>query len=65
MQNEDKEKALALNRLAREQMKLKLLKDIQFDLAVCEIEGWDKLEYLHEIRALIDSLLIKESKNEA
>lgn len=32
----------ALNRLAREQIKLRLLADIRFDLAVCEIEGWDK-----------------------
>lgn len=30
----------ALNRLAREQIKLRLLADIRFDLAVCEIEGW-------------------------
>lgn len=33
----------ALNRLAREQIKLRLLADIRFDLAVCEIEGWNKL----------------------
>ncbi len=33
-----------LNRLAREQMKLKLLQDIRTDLIVCEIEGWDKAD---------------------
>lgn len=46
----------ALNRLAREQIKLRLLADIRFDLAVCEIEGWDKAEYLSEIKNMIDEL---------
>lgn len=46
----------ALNRLAREQIKLRLLADIRFDLAVCEIEGWDKLEYLNELKSMIDDL---------
>lgn len=46
----------ALNRLAREQIKLRLLADICFDLAVCEIEGWDKAEYLSEIKNMIDEL---------
>lgn len=45
-----------LNRLAREQIKLRLLADIRFDLAVCEIEGWDKLEYLTELKSMIDDL---------
>lgn len=46
----------ALNRLARKQIKLRLLADIRFDLAVCEIEGWDKLEYLNELKSMIDDL---------
>lgn len=46
----------ALNRLAREQIKLRLLADIRSDLAVCEIEGWDKAEYLSEIKNMIDEL---------
>lgn len=46
----------ALNRLAREQIKLRLLADIRFDLAVCEIEGWDKTEYLAELKEMIDTL---------
>lgn len=45
-----------LNRLAREQMKHRLLKDIRMDLAICEIEGWDKREYLNELKNLIDGL---------
>ena len=42
----------AFNRLAREKMKLRLLADIRMDLMVCELEGWDKLEYLDELLAL-------------
>ena len=30
----------ALNTLAREQMKLRLLADVRTDMTVCEIEGW-------------------------
>lgn len=43
----------ALNRLAREQMKLRLLADIRTDLVVCEIEGWDARDYLHDLHLLI------------
>lgn len=46
----------ALNNLAREQIKLRLLADISLDLAVCEIEGWNKLEYLNELKSMIDDL---------
>lgn len=46
--------ALALNCLAREQMKLRLLHDIRIDLAVCDIEGWDKLEYIRDLQEAID-----------
>jgi hypothetical protein len=43
----------ALNRLAREQMKVKLLADINVDLTVCEIEGWDAREYLRDLHLMI------------
>lgn len=46
----------AFNRLAREKMKLRLLADIRMDLMVCELEGWDKLEYLDELLALVQKL---------
>lgn len=49
-----------LNRLAREQMKVKLLNDIRADLAICEIEGWDKREYIQELHELIDGLATDE-----
>ena len=47
--------APSLNRLAREQMKLKLLADIRMDLIICEIEGWDKMEYINELNELVNS----------
>ena len=46
----------SLNRLAREQVKLRILNDIKFDMAVCEIECWDKTEYLNELKKLINSI---------
>ena len=45
----------AFNRLAREKMK-RLPADIRMDLMVCELEGWDKLEYLDELLALVQEL---------
>ena len=45
--------AEALNRLAREQCKTKLLADINADMMACEIEGWDQSAYLAELHALI------------
>ena len=47
--------APSLNRLAREQMKLKLLEGIRMDLIICEIEGWDKMEYINELNELVNS----------
>lgn len=45
--------AQALNRLAREQTKTRLLADIHFDMTVCQVEGWDQIEYLRELHELI------------
>lgn len=53
----DKECARALNTLAREQLKTRLLADIRIDIQVCQIEGFDYKEYLLELRELIDSFL--------
>lgn len=46
----------ALNNLAREKMKYRLLADISLDLVICEMEGWDKLEYLAELKKMINTL---------
>ena len=48
--------ARALNRLAREQMKLRNLADVRIDLTICEIEGWDQREYIDDLTAAITSL---------
>ena len=50
------ETAMALNRLAREQMKCRLLQDIRVDLAVCEIEGWSQTEYIDELMTEVKGL---------
>lgn len=46
----------ALNRLTREKMKYRLLADISLDLVICELEGWDKTEYLNELKDMINAL---------
>jgi hypothetical protein len=56
----DKETRLALNRKAREELKLKLLIDISIDLQVCELEGWTIKGYLLELQELINSFLNKK-----
>ena len=45
----DKDAVPALNRLAREQMKHRLLADLAVDATVCQLEGYDFFEYLNEI----------------
>lgn len=55
----EKECEIALNKLAREQTKYKLLKDIKFDLQVCELTGINPKEYLLELKEIIDEFLSK------
>lgn len=56
---EDKNKiSLQLNKLAREQMKEKLLTDILIDLKICELEGFNKKDYIYELRDLLNSIKI-------
>lgn len=62
MVDHDENIGLALNRLARESMKLRLLNDIRVDMEVCKIEGVSQLEYLNELKEIIDSFLVKEKK---
>ena len=46
-----------LNQLAREETKLRLLRDIAADIVVCKMEGWDYKCYLHELKAEIERFL--------
>lgn len=50
-----KETAYGLQVLARKQMIVKLEADILQDMNICEIEGWDKTEYITELYKLLES----------
>ena len=52
----DKQTARALNDLARHTAIVRILNDIRMDMEICEIEGWDKTEYLKQIKQLINSM---------
>ena len=52
----DKDTAKALNDLARHTAIVHILNDIRMDMEICEIEGWDKNEYLNLIRELLNSI---------
>lgn len=62
---------IALNTLAREQMKYKLMADIRADIEVCnradievcKLEGIDYKEYLRELKSIIDGFLGCENEN--
>ncbi len=45
-----------MQELARHQMILRLEADILFDIQVCDIEGWDKMEYINQLRELLYKL---------
>lgn len=45
-----------LQNLGRHEMIQKLLKDIAIDLRVCELEGWDSLEYAKILKKEIDNI---------
>ena len=47
----------AVNALARKKFEMRLLADIKVDLMICEIEGWDKREYIDELKLLINGLV--------
>ena len=52
-----------LNKLAREQMKLRLLQDIRTDIEICKLEGINYKDYLLELKDMIDGFLrVKENK---
>ena len=50
------ESARSVQELARARAKQQLLTDIRMDMTICEIEGWDKKEYLSELRDMINQL---------
>ena len=55
----------ALQKLCREQTKLRLLDDIKKDIIVCQLEDWDYKEYLRELICLIQNFFEEQKKNES
>ena len=54
--------AKTVNTLARKKFQELLLKEIHFDLMVCEIEGWNKTEYIKELQKLLNSIDVSKKK---
>lgn len=48
-----------MQRLARHQMRCKLLADIQADMVACQLEGWDQMEYIRDLQDLLNSFTNK------
>lgn len=53
--------SLALQKLARHRMIERLYQDILIDMAVCEIEGWDRMEYIRELQECVNRFTRKEA----
>lgn len=58
----DKETSRALNDLARHQFITQMLADVLADMRVCEVEGWDKTEYIRILHTELDNFLRKVKK---
>lgn len=48
----------ALNKLARMQMVTRLEADILQDMMICDIEGWDKTEYIRQLYEVLDHFMV-------
>lgn len=55
----DKDNAKPLNSLARHKMIVRLLTYIAVELQICEIEGWDKREFIAMLHKEIDDFFRK------
>ena len=44
-----------LQQVCRHQTIVKLLADIAADITVCELEGWDKMEYIKQLREMLNT----------
>ena len=54
----------ALNDLARHQLIVRILQEIEFDLMICEIEGWDKRKFIRQIQSAVDTITKEKSVRE-
>ena len=55
----DIETRRAMQRVAREEMKHRIYADILADMMICDIEGWDKMEYIIELQNMLNNLTQK------
>ena len=60
MEDLDKETKRAMQLVAREEMKHRIYADILVDMMVCDIEGWDKMEYIKELQDMLNGLTQKK-----
>lgn len=49
-----------LQELARHEMIARLYMDILADMAVCDIEGWDKMEFIRQLQGCLNRFTEKE-----
>jgi hypothetical protein len=52
----DKKTRKAIQLCARHEMLLKLLADINWDMEICKLEGWDAMEYVRMLKKEIDRI---------
>lgn len=57
------EERYKMQKLARHQMRCKLLADIQADMMACQLEGWDQTEYIRELQELLNGFKINNNIN--
>ena len=53
----NQEERKALNDLAREQLILKILIEVRFDMEVCKMEGWDYMELPSRIKNEMERII--------
>ena len=53
----NQEEKKVLNNLAREQLILKILADVNFDMNVCRLEGWDVMELPTRIKNEMENII--------
>ena len=51
-----------LNDLCRHQMIERIYRDILTDMAVCDIEGWDKTEYINLLLDMLNQFVERKGK---
>lgn len=50
--------AKTVNELARLKFQKQILNEILFDLTVRDLEGWDKKEYINDLKKLLNGIKI-------